>query len=612
MSDIPVDPPAAAGSLASLARHWARTRGAARAFVFLGPENVEAEVLTYAELDAAAGALAKELASSAAPGDRVLLMFQSGLSFVVSFFAAHYAGMVPVPVVPVRNGRLRDASLAIAADCRPAVLLAPQDQVAAAAQQLHALPGLAGVRALGLSFESLRAAAQGLQPDQGASRRTSLRTSLRTPRFESATAFLQYTSGSTSSPKGVHVSQANLFANLEMQRLALRNPPGAAYVGWAPLYHDMGLIANVLEPFYLGGLCVLMAPSQMAQSPWLWLKAISDYRAHTSGGSNYAYDLCVARMTRILRGGMDLSCWKVAFNSAEPVRADTVRRFCEAFAPLGFRREAMYPCYGMAEATLLVSGGGAATRPVLRTVSKQGLAMDVCAPPRGDDDRYDIVGCGTAVPGSGLAIVDPHSCAPLPEGSVGEIWVCGPHIPLEYWNRPEASQETFHARMRGDASGTRYLRTGDLGYLQDAELYVTGRLKDMLVVRGRNLYPQDIELVAERAHPGLRPGGAAAFALPDEGGEVRTGLVIEVERTQRLHFDAEAAARDVRRAVLEEFDIMLHELRFVEPGAVPKTSSGKVRRAASRERLLADAMPEVGPRRGRAAASEATVYAEEA
>ncbi|WP_144638562.1 fatty acyl-AMP ligase [Bordetella genomosp. 13] len=580
-------------TLASLARHWARTREAQRAFVFLGPENVEAEVLTYAGLDGAARALAADLSAHAMPGDRVLLMFQSGLSFVVSFFAAHYAGMIPVPVVPVRNGRLRDASLSIAADCRPAVLLAPDDQVDAAARQLRALPELARVRPLGVAFDTLRARARA----QGCSADAAHPAQIGMLPPESPTAFLQYTSGSTSAPKGVCVSQANLFANLEMQRLALRNPPGAVYVGWAPLYHDMGLIANVLEPFYLGGLCVLMAPSQMAQSPWLWLQAISDYGAHTSGGSNYAYDLCVARLSRILRGGMDLSRWKVAFNSAEPVRADTVRRFCEAFAPLGFRREAMFPCYGMAEATLLVTGGGQASRPVLRTISKQGLALDRCAAPLGDGDRYDVVGCGAAVPGAGVAVVDPDSRVALPEGSVGEIWVCGPHIPLEYWNRPSASRETFHARLRGDASGQRYLRTGDLGYLNGGELYVTGRLKDMLVVRGRNLYPQDIELVAERAYPGLRPGSAAAFALQGEGGEARTGLVIEVERTQRLHFDAEAAARDVRRAVLDEFDIMLHELRFVEPGSVPKTSSGKVRRAESRERLLRDTMPVVGPPR---------------
>jgi len=561
-------------SINALVERWARQQPDNDAFVFLGAENVEKERLTFAQVAQTARALARTLClHHVPPSSRVLLMFEPGLAFVIAFFACHQVGMVPVPVVPARKGRMRDAAVAVARDCQPGLLLCMPGHLArvreafAGDEVLHELP------VIEVDIEQV------LATDISDCGQSSLDAPL---------AFLQYTSGSTAMPKGVMVTQANLFANLEMQRLAMCNPWGANYVGWAPLYHDMGLIANMLEPFYLGGCCVLMAPAQMVQAPWLWLRAISDYRAHTSGGPNFAYELCVQRAARILTQPLDLSCWKVAFNSAEPVRADTIERFCNAFSSVGFARHAMYPCFGLAEATLLVSGGGDRPRPVLYRASRSLLEQGIVAPPISMDDMCTLVGCGEAMESGGIAVVDPVTCRAQPLGHIGEIWVCGPHIPASYWNNPEASSETFHAVLAGDPERVPHLRTGDLGFVDDGELYVTGRCKDLLIVRGRNLYPQDIERTAQTAHPGL--GTAVAFSLDKE----QVGLVIEVERHFHKRLDLLSAAAAVRQAVMQEFEISLHAVRFVPPGSVPVTSSGKVRRRETQNRFCADGFGEIG------------------
>ncbi len=557
-------------TLNSLARHWAQLRGTADAFIFLGPGNVEKERLSFRDLHHVSAHLAQEMRSQVPAGARVLLMFETGLAFVLAFFACHRAGLVPVPVVPIRKGRMRDAAISVAMDCQPGLLVGPADQVAAARQAFAGETPLASVSLMELEFSSLMQRyrdepimASAIEED------------------ETAIAFLQYTSGSTGAPKGVQVSQANLFANLEMMRLAMKNPWGAVYVGWAPLYHDMGLVANILEPFYLGGQCILMPPAQMAQSPWLWLKAISTYRAHTSGGSNFAYDLCIARSRRIAQETLDLSCWKVAFNSAEPVRADTVQEFCATFRGFGFDSEAMFPCYGMAEATLLISGGGEHRRPVITRISRSGLAQGLVEAPRDAEDEKSLVGCGSALAGEGIAIVDPQNLSELPQAHVGEIWVSGDHIPAGYWRNESASADTFHAHTADQAGQRRYLRTGDLGFIRDGEIYITGRIKDVLIVRGRNVYPQDLERIAQRAFPGLGEGAAAAFQV----GHERLALVVEVDRSLRNKFDAAAAIKAIREAVMHEFELSLHEIGFLAPASIPLTTSGKVRRRETLRRF---------------------------
>jgi acyl-CoA synthetase (AMP-forming)/AMP-acid ligase II len=563
----------AGATVNALVAHWAQQQPDADAFIFLGAENLEKERLTFAQVANASRGLARVLRAQAMPASRVLLMFEPGLAFTIAFFACHYVGMVPVPVVPIRKGRMREAAVTVARDCLPSLLLCTLGHAGFAREALAVESTL---RTLHITEVDINAVLDtGTFGDDP-------------PAVEAPLAFLQYTSGSTSSPKGVLVTQTNLFANLEMQRLAMRNPWGTSYVGWAPLYHDMGLIANMLEPFYLGGRCVLMASAQMAQAPWLWLRAVSDYQAHTSGGSNFAYELCLQRAARILAQPLDLSCWKVAFNSAEPVRADTIERFCATFAAAGFVRHAMYPCFGLAEATLLVSGGGDAPRPVVRSVSKSLLEHGMVAPPVVTDDARQLVGCGAAMEGEDIAIVDPDTGHAQPPGRIGEIWVRGPHIPFGYWNNPTASAETFHGVLHGDSRHVSHLRTGDLGFLDAGELYVTGRLKDLLIVRGRNLYPQDIERTAQEAHPGL--GAAAVFPLDAN----RIGLIIEIERQHRHDLDPLQVAAAVRQAIMQEFEISLHVLHFVATGSVPVTSSGKVRRKEAQSRFVANAFDKLG------------------
>ena len=557
-------------SLVALLRRYARERGGERAFVSLGDDNQEQEALTYAELDRRARALAAHLLATAEPGDRALLIFPTCLSFAVAFFACLYAGVVAVPTVPPRNKRLRDSVFSIARDCRPRLALTIGGYADFTRQQFAELPEARGLAVVAVD-ELDPAAESAFAPRQPA---------------PGETAFLQYTSGSTSLPKGVVVSHRNIVSNLEMMRVAFRNDAASTYVGWAPLFHDMGLIANLLEPFYAGALCVLLGPAAFAQRPWLWLQAISRYRARVSGGPNFAYDLCADRAARILREApLDLSCWDIAFNSAEPVRAATLDAFARAFGPAGFRRDALFPCYGMADATLLISGGPALCEPVVKPIGKTALARDRIEAPAGPRDAFAAVGCGAALLWEDIRIVDPQALVPCEPGRVGEIWLSGPNVAAGYWDNPLASQATFHAVLAG-VPGQRYLRTGDLGFLDGGQLFVTGRHKDLIVIRGHNHYPQDIELVAEGAYPGLRRASGAAFTLAGERGEELV-LVQEVERVARRGIDQAEAAAAIRRAVFAEFELTVNEIVLVVPATIPKTSSGKIRRAETRRRFLA-------------------------
>ena len=325
----------------------ARQQPEKEAFLFLGENNREEERLDYGRLDLLARTLATKLLSHASKGDRVLLMFPSGLVFVIAFFACHYAGLIPVPMVPPSGRRMRDSAGAIARSCRPAVGLISPASMAPAGAFFHTLGDTAGLKLLALDFDNWQVQALGRPRAAAATHQPDL----------DEVAFIQYTSGSTSAPKGVAVTHRNLLANLEMMAIAFENDAASTYVGWAPLYHDMGLIANVLEPFYVGALSVLMCARRFAREPWQWLRAISDYKARVSGGPNFAYELCVQWRGRVQQEALDLSHWRLAFNSAEPVKAETLHRFWNCFASAGFRYESFYPCYGLADATLLVAGG---------------------------------------------------------------------------------------------------------------------------------------------------------------------------------------------------------------------------------------------------------------
>ncbi|HEX3128033.1 MAG TPA: AMP-binding protein, partial [Thermoanaerobaculia bacterium] len=504
------------------------------------------------------------------------LLHPPGLGFAAAFLGCLYAGVVAVPVFPPHPRRTHPRLVSIARDASPRLLLTTT-------ALLPRVEGLAG-RIPGLAATARVVATDAVEPERSAA--------WKDPEAgEETLAFLQYTSGSTSTPRGVLVTHGNLLHNEEMIRQAFGHSDSTLVLSWLPLYHDMGLIGGLLQPLYAGARCILMSPMAFLQRPARWLEAISRYRATSSGGPNFAYELCARKVGEEVRARLDLSSWTVAFNGSEPVRAETLERFSESFGPCGFRHEAHFPCYGLAEATLFVTGGAVQRPPSVLTVDPGELERARVAEPAGGPGRK-LVGCGSPRLGQEVLVVEPETRTPLPEGRVGEIWIGGPSVAGGYWNRPEESAEVFFARLATrEDDGRTFLRTGDLGFLQDGELFVTGRLKDLLIVRGRNVYPQDLELTAERSHPALRPGCGAAFAVEVEG-EERIVLVHEVQR--RVVIDSDRLVEAVRRAVAEEHEVDLHEVVLLREETLPKTPSGKVQRHACRELWRSGGLAVVG------------------
>ena len=563
-------------SMMDVLRHRAATRPGDQAYVFLADRGGEIGGLTYGELDRRARAIAGELVRITRPGDRGLLLFSPGLDLLAAFFGCLYAGVVAVPVVPPRHDRLREAIAGIVGDCRPGVALTTAFVADRARAEIDRYLGATGIRWLVVD------APEGPSGDSAVFRHHDL-------------AFLQYTSGSTSAPKGVMVRHANLLANLEMARVAFGVSPRSTYVSWVPLHHDLGLILNALASVYAGARCVLMAPVTFMQRPLSWLRAIHDYRADVAGGPNFAFDLCARRFRTDAADGLDLSCWRVAFNGAEPVHADTIQRFSRVYASHGFAPEAMYPCYGMAEATVLISAGRRGDAVVTRTVSRGGIQAHRIRPPGPPGDERTIVSCGRALPGEPLAIIDPVESRRAGPDEVGEIWVRGPHLAGGYWEKPGETAATFQARITGEDESA-WLRTGDLGWIDAAgDLFITGRLKDLIVIRGTNFYPQDIERTVQASHPALRHDGGAAFSVEDEHGDERLVVVQEVERSVRHAADVDEIVEAVRAAVVREHELTIQALVLVRPGTVPKTSSGKIRRRFTRQRWLAGALERFDP-----------------
>ncbi|WP_437688570.1 amino acid adenylation domain-containing protein [Sorangium sp. So ce176] len=557
-------------TLVALLRRRAEQRPSAHAYTFLLDGESDARSMTYGELDLRARALAAELQAGARAGERALLLVPPGLDFIAAFFGCLYAGLVavPVPLPQRKSGLLR--VLAIVRDCRPSVVLTTEALLGAVAM-LRDDPSLTELSHL--RFMTVDA----VQDGQG--------DAWRAPRVTAETlAFLQYTSGSTGTPKGVVLTHGNLLRNELMIQRAFAHTEESVIVGWLPPHHDMGLIGNILQPLYVGVPCVQLSPDQFLMKPRRWLEAISRYRATTSGGPNFAYELCIRKIPPEQRGGLDLGSWQVAFNGAEPIRAATLDRFAEAFAPAGFRRDAFYPCYGLAEATLLVTGGAAGAPPIVRAADRAALAEGRAAfDPRDPEAGVPLVGCGGSPAGDEVRIVDPETFRACEDERVGEIWVAGASVAQGYWERPEDTAATFDARL-STGEGP-FLRTGDLGFFSRGELYVTGRLKDLIIVRGRNIYPQDIELTAEESHPGLRAGGGAAFSV-DVDGEERVVVVQELGRRAPASTDPAELGAAIERAVADRHEVAVHAVVLIKPGSLPRTTSGKVQRRACRGRFL--------------------------
>ncbi len=526
--------------------------------------------LTFRELDRGARAIAARLQQTVQPGDRVMLLFPAGLDFIRSFFGCLYAGVLAVPTMYPKPRRPMPRLNTIARDCEASAILTDRETLAttdAATSELQALSWIA-------VDEVTERQADQFRP---------------TPVDASNIAFLQYTSGSTSEPKGVMVSHANLLSNLEMirQGFGLEHfTVGSAIqsgVFWLPAYHDMGLIGGILESLYVGGHSVLMSPAAFLQRPIGWLEEMSKYSALISGAPNFAYELCAARSTEEQRKGLDLSHWKVAFCGAEPIRPETLERFAEAFAVSGFQESAFYPCYGLAEATLLAAGSKGPQSISVRHVSRKALERHQVVDGSSDpDDAQRLVACGQALCGQEVAIVNPETQKRLDSG-VGEIWIHGPSVAQGYWNRAAESESTFRARLADDPERT-YLRTGDLGFLAQGQLFVTGRLKDMMIIRGRNHYPQDIEKTVGDAHEALRQDAGAVFSVSHEGQE-QLVIVHEVDRQYREK-DFDNIIRAIRRHVTEHHELDVFAVALIRHASLPRTTSGKVQRNFCRELFL--------------------------
>jgi acyl-CoA synthetase (AMP-forming)/AMP-acid ligase II len=561
----------APASLVLRLRRRAADRPRDLAATFLTDGECKTSLLTYADLYGAASCVASCLIARYRPGDRVVIALEPGVAYIQALVGCFLAGIIAVPVYPPRlNSSPQEIQRLerIAASCYAACVLTSRTIAMHRHRWAEHAPFLRRV-----PWHEIEAALEEVATDPGF-----------VPRAETV-AFLQYTSGSTSDPKGVIVTHGNLMENFAAMAGSMGVDESSILLSWLPFNHDMGLIGIVLQALFFGCTLILMSPVHFLQRPMRWLAAIDRYRATHSGGPNFAYDLCVRRTTREQRATLDLSSWRVAFNGAEPVRPDTIKAFADGFAESGFSRNAFLPCYGLAEATLYLSSRRRGNGPLMIAVDRKAL-LGGKAMLKSGAGATELVSCGFPPPGHEVAIVDPESCTPLPDGIVGEIWARGPSIASGYWGAEASTRETFEARLVDDEIPL--MRTGDLGFRLEGELYVTGRLKDLLILRGRNIYPQDIELTIEQAFPAVPPVGGAAFG-EDVNGEDRLILVQEIKRG--VGADLPRLARSIAQTVLERHEIQAYRVVLIRSGSLPKTTSGKVRRSATRQALANGELP---------------------
>jgi len=534
------------------------------------------ECVSYGEVERRARAVAALLQDAGLSGKPVLLLFAPGIDYIVGLFGCLFAGAIGVPTYlpnPAHLHRSLPRFRALWASAGVEAVMALRSTALLCRQVLGAEMG---------EIERLRwitTDAAALPPG--------LESAWRAPQLGDDTpAFLQYTSGSTTQPRGVILSHRNLLANIESARERLAIVPSDRGVSWLPPYHDMGLITFLLGTPVIGAETTLFSPLDFLSRPMRWLRAISRFGATFSGGPNFAYELVCRRIAPEDREGLDLRSWSVAFSGAEPIRACTLERFAATFSPFGFSHRAFAPGYGLAEATLVVAVKPRGDEPTVREFDATDLAERRVARPA-PGKRW--VSVGPVVPETELRVVDPATRLALPDGHVGELWVRGPSVAIGFWKDEAATAESYHATL-DEPDSPRFLRTGDLGFIVDGHVYITARLKDLIIVRGRNLAPQDLERTAEVAHRRVRPGCAAAFEL--DGGEGdRVALVAEVDVAGATEEELAAVVEAVRAAVRAEHELRLDRIALVGKGAIPKTSSGKLQRRACRDALAAGELP---------------------
>jgi acyl-CoA synthetase (AMP-forming)/AMP-acid ligase II len=573
------------GTIIDLLRWRAINQPDRDAYTFLADGEHEEGNLSYTDLDYQARKIGGLLQKHAAAGSRVLLLYPAGLEFVAAFFGTLYAGMIPIPAPQPHPNKTLARLQTIAEDASASLVLVTLSTMAVAEKLFATIPELRNLRWLvtdGLDdgfadeFQAISPKSDGI-------------------------AVLQYTSGSTSLPKGVKVTHENIMRNSAEIDMLLNHADDSVFVNWLPHFHDMGLFYGLIQPLYTGFPAYLMPPVYFLQRPVRWLEAISRHRGTHSAAPSFAYDLCVRKISPNQCHNLDLKSWKMAGNAAEPISAQAIERFTQTFEPFGFRRKTFTPCYGLAESTLIATGVPQTEEPVFCTIQAAALAqnrvVEVSAP---DHNSRTVVSCGRPAPTAEIAIVDPASLRRSQDNEIGEIWIRGESVAQGYWNRSEESAQTFGARLSDSGEGP-YLRTGDLGFIKNGGLYVTGRLKDLIIIAGHNHYPQDIEETVEQSHPSLRRHSCAAFSIED-GDQEALVVVAEVEpHYQPASGPAEATAgapgkrqridpaeirKVIRRATAEAHELPVRAIELIKAGTMPKTTSGKIQRRECKRLFL--------------------------
>lgn len=528
-------------------------------------------ILTYAELDRRARSIGALLQSFSKPADRALLLFPPGVDFIVAFWGCLYAKVMAVPAYPPHPARLEKSLptiLRIIADARPTVVLLSSSLAAAIGSRNEIKAEFGNMKLLATDHSELGDWSEQWQaPEIGAK----------------DVAFLQYTSGSTTIPKGVVLSHSNLLHNMELIEQCFGATEETHGVLWLPPYHDMGLIGGILQPVYTGALATLMPPMLFLQRPFRWLEAISRFKATVNGAPNFAYDLCVRKIKPEQRELLDLSHWEVAFNGAEPVYHKTLEQFADYFAPCGFRPEAFLPCYGVAEATLLVAGGPKSRPPAQLNLLNSGLEQNqVILSPENQEGSRTLVSCGQTLSDQQIRIVNPETLMPCATDEIGEIWLRGPCVASGYWGKALETAQTFGARLANSEEGP-FLRTGDLGFLNNGELYVAGRIKNLVISGGKNHYAHDLERTVEGAHPAIWPAGCAVFSINNDGPE---RIIAIAEVNVKLFEKEELVIKAIREAIAQHHDLYVDDIQLTPPGGIPKTTSGKIRHFLCKQSYL--------------------------
>ena len=540
------------------------------AFRYINSIDDDGETLSYLELYNESRAVANFIKGIAEPGSCILLFFPPGIEYVKAFYGCLMAGMIAVPLYPPRKNAKSNRVVKVVESCGTTVALTTVSELEGVSEA-WSVQNTEGHHLDFYSLENVKYSGKENLDEYQVS--------------GDDVAFLQYTSGSTGAPKGVTITHNNIIANLEHLSLMSGGCPEDIFVNWLPLFHDLGLITAILWPVFLGAPSTLMAPATFVREPSIWLKAINKYRGSMCGAPNFAYDLCSKKVSDADMEGLDLSCWRVAYNAAEPVRARTLSQFTERFSNIGFKSEAFYPGYGMAEATVLITGGKSDCPPVVLNADKQALSENKIELSTEEESTAKLVGCGTALPPHDVRVVDPESGKVLQDGHVGEIWFSGPSVSIGYWKKEELNRVTFEqTAIEEDMERQGYLRTGDLGVMYEGELFVTGRMKDLIILKGKNFYPQDIELSAAESNSAIRPGQIAAFSISDAGRE-QLVVVAELDRNSFKKVDKSAVIHGVRENVFADHEINVDRVILLKPYTIPMTSSGKIQRKQTKSML---------------------------